>query len=426
MYRRLSWPHRPLALLALAGGLLFMALPLAAQIPEPWAEYQVQGSGTIRVLSGCCAGEELDGRFEASYSVDPSGGVHVYDLRTMLFDTTIGGVGILGLGSYDLRCAMAWSESGFNGWLSGGALWFGSGTVPFAGENFKYRNADGSCPSLDASFAATNTAAWTGVHDPAGNHFTLGGDLSATVSGTVLTFRVALNGTYRNRPPVARLGLTVPGFEQGGCPAVFHAGNPSEWRVEANDSQGFRAPLRGFSWDNDASYSRSDILAEAWFHQKDANPPTPLGAGESLPPVLFPFGSTHRVTLIATDRLGAADLDECMFRVVDTTPPSVSVSLTPFYASSAPGSFTAVSATVTASDLVGPVTVRLESIVSNDPVYDPIDILDATYGTDDRAFQLARWPTGSGTKRVYRVTYRATDGAGNSATAGADFTVTVP
>ncbi|MFN0139655.1 MAG: VWA domain-containing protein, partial [Pyrinomonadaceae bacterium] len=72
----------------------------------------------------------------------------------------------------------------------------------------------------------------------------------------------------------------------------------------------------------------------------------------------------------------------------------------------------------------------LVSITANEPVNGKgdgnteSDIEDAEFGTDDRQFSLRAERSGTGSGRVYTITYRATDAAGNSALATA--TVIVP
>jgi hypothetical protein len=66
-------------------------------------------------------------------------------------------------------------------------------------------------------------------------------------------------------------------------------------------------------------------------------------------------------------------------------------------------------------------TVQLVSITSDEP--DDNYVAGATFGTDDRSFQLRAKRLGGGDGRVYTVTYQATS-AGGTATASA--TVVVP
>jgi hypothetical protein len=67
-------------------------------------------------------------------------------------------------------------------------------------------------------------------------------------------------------------------------------------------------------------------------------------------------------------------------------------------------------------------TLKLLSITSNEALQ-PGDV-QAAIEPDARSFELRATRAGSGTGRVYTVTYQATDHSGNSTTASA--TVTVP
>jgi len=115
-------------------------------------------------------------------------------------------------------------------------------------------------------------------------------------------------------------------------------------------------------------------------------------------------------------------------QILDVSAPTFDVSLSPNVLSPPDHKFVDITATLTFSDNCdrNP-TVTLVSITSNEPSNnkDP-DIQGAEFGTDDRTFALrAERDTGHGLiGRVYTVTYRVTDQAGNATTRTA--TVTVP
>jgi endo-1,4-beta-xylanase len=90
-----------------------------------------------------------------------------------------------------------------------------------------------------------------------------------------------------------------------------------------------------------------------------------------------------------------------------------------------------ITTTIQVSDNCDPdPVVRLMSITSNEPDNGlgdgdtANDIQGAAFGTDDRAFLLRAERAGTGTGRIYTVTYRAEDAAGNGTTAQG--VVTVP
>ncbi|MET0555292.1 MAG: hypothetical protein ABW221_19780 [Vicinamibacteria bacterium] len=135
---------------------------------------------------------------------------------------------------------------------------------------------------------------------------------------------------------------------------------------------------------------------------------------------LFPLG-TRVVTFRFLDDSGRLGTAQSSLTVVNQAP-SVAVAASPAFL---PPNFAmhTIHAAVTASDDCGPVTLLLQSIVSNAPAYDAADISGAAYGTDDRTFSVrARLPPGL-LARVYRVTYRGTDAYGLTRLAFADVKV---
>jgi hypothetical protein len=110
---------------------------------------------------------------------------------------------------------------------------------------------------------------------------------------------------------------------------------------------------------------------------------------------------------------------------LDTTPPTLTVSLSPNTLWPPNEKFVPVTATITVKDDFDPAPeVQLISIIANEPLSKE-DGRDIQPGTDDRQFLLkAKRKDHNKDGRIYTVTYTATDGTGNIATASA--TVTVP
>ena len=108
---------------------------------------------------------------------------------------------------------------------------------------------------------------------------------------------------------------------------------------------------------------------------------------------------------------------------LDTTPPSLSVSVSPAVLWPPNEKLIPITVTLTVKDDYDlQPEIKLESITANEPLGKE-DIKDAQIGTDDRQFKLkAEGKSKAG--RIYTVTYSATDGTGNKTTASA--TVTVP
>lgn len=109
---------------------------------------------------------------------------------------------------------------------------------------------------------------------------------------------------------------------------------------------------------------------------------------------------------------------------LDSTPPTLAVTLTPNTISSEDSRYFPVTMTFATreDDFDNLPEIRLESVTANE-VLEPDDVLDASYGLDDRYLRLRSRHSGM-TDRIYTVTYSATDATGNRATASA--TVTVP
>lgn len=110
---------------------------------------------------------------------------------------------------------------------------------------------------------------------------------------------------------------------------------------------------------------------------------------------------------------------------LDTTPPILSVTLSPNTLWPPNDKLVSITANITAKDDYDPAPeIKLESITASE-MLGASDIQDAQLGTDDRQFSLAAKRAGNNLAgRIYTVTYFATDASGNKSTASA--TVTVP
>ncbi|MBI5625793.1 MAG: hypothetical protein HY935_01110 [Nitrosomonadales bacterium] len=110
--------------------------------------------------------------------------------------------------------------------------------------------------------------------------------------------------------------------------------------------------------------------------------------------------------------------------LLDTIPPTMTVTLTPNTIWSPDNRYIPVNVTFAKKEdnFDNLPEIKLESITANE-VMEPDDILDASYGLDDRYLRLRAKHNGD-TDRIYTVIYSATDASGNQTTASA--TVTVP
>ena len=124
------------------------------------------------------------------------------------------------------------------------------------------------------------------------------------------------------------------------------------------------------------------------------------------------------------DANGKGEMFSYPMQLIDKTPPTLTVTLSPniLRKNEKQVSITAI---ITVRDDYDPQPeIKLESITANE-VLEKEDIKGALIGTDDRQFMLRAKRDGKNKAgRIYTITYSATDGSGNKATASA--TVTVP
>ena len=158
-------------------------------------------------------------------------------------------------------------------------------------------------------------------------------------------------------------------------------------------------------------------------------------------PAIFPLGSTTG-TFTATDDSDNTATCTTTVTVIDTTPPDISVTVSPDTLWPPNHKMVDIVATVTVSDICDAApSVVLTNVTSNEPgdaKGKPWDSQDSTsgdgstindiqgaeIGTGDYNFQLRAERAGKGDGRVYTITYTVTDASGNSASAST--TVVVP
>ena len=147
-------------------------------------------------------------------------------------------------------------------------------------------------------------------------------------------------------------------------------------------------------------------------------------------PAVFPLGTTT-VTWTATDGSGNSSTATQLVKVQDTTPPALTVSVTPDTLWSPNHKLVNIHVNLTTSDICDDTpTVRLLAVSSNEPDNglgdgDTVgDVQGAAIGTDDRDFQVRAERAGSGTGRVYTIVYESRDDSGNATVR--EVTVTIP
>lgn len=110
---------------------------------------------------------------------------------------------------------------------------------------------------------------------------------------------------------------------------------------------------------------------------------------------------------------------------LDTTPPNLTVILSPDTLVSQSNKLVAIKASfILRDDYDRMPEIKLESITANE-FLGANDIRDASYGLDDRYFKLLAASKSMG-GRIYTVTYSATDASGNKRITSATVTVTMP
>lgn len=136
---------------------------------------------------------------------------------------------------------------------------------------------------------------------------------------------------------------------------------------------------------------------------------------------------TYVVTLSATDEAGNTGTDNVTVTVVDTTPPEITASATPNILWPPNHKYVEVKINVTVYDKCDPSpTLKFVSITSNEPDNDVGDgnTVNDIVIMNDFTFNLRAERSGTGSGRIYTVTYEATDASGNYVTA--TVTIEVP
>lgn len=148
--------------------------------------------------------------------------------------------------------------------------------------------------------------------------------------------------------------------------------------------------------------------------------PNPVVTNDA--PIFFHHGPTV-VTFTGTDNVGKHSSCSSTVNVVDTTPPTLTVSLDRDVLWPPNHKLVEIHANITVTDICDPnPTFQLVSITSNEPDNGlgdgdtPNDIQNAAYGTPDLAFSLRAERSGTGSGRRYTITYTASDADGNTTT----------
>jgi len=251
---------------------------------------------------------------------------------------------------------------------------FGDGSTPVNGSSSTLLNTTTHTYTTPGVYNATLTV----KYDP-----TLNKTESDTVTITAL----------QNQPPIANAG--------------------PDQTVEQTGPQGAMVTLNGTG-----SYDpENDTLTYNWTWTD--------GSAQGVTPTsLFPAGKTT-VTLTVSDGQYTAT-DTVNITVQDTTPPQINATVTPEVLWPPNHKYAEIKANVTAYDIGDPsLEITLVSVTSNEPdngIGDGNTIYDFVI-VNDFTFNLREERAGTGSGRIYTITYKATDASGNSALASATVTV---
>ncbi len=196
------------------------------------------------------------------------------------------------------------------------------------------------------------------------------------------------------------------------APLAAHAN--AETEVECASHEGAEVLL-------DGAASTGDIATFEWFEDYGQTGQMLLGTGETLHVTLAP--GAHHITLRVTDPAGAQATDEITVTIADSVAPEIAVQLTPDQLWPANNKMIEVTAHVTATDACGgPIDIKLTSIqeegfAANGNGKPGGNVSGADLGTADFSFQLRAARPASKQGAAYRITYTATDAAGNHSTA---------
>jgi len=192
-------------------------------------------------------------------------------------------------------------------------------------------------------------------------------------------------------------------------PPVANAG--PDQTVECTGNSSAQVKLNGLA----STDPNGDIQSYEWFEYYGTAQQVLLARGPAEE-VMLPLGE-HLITLRVTDSAENTSTDEVVVRVVDTTPPIVTLSVTPSRIWPPNHKMVHVVATVNVVEC-GPYTVSLESVTSNEPDNGlgdgdtSGDIQGVATGTADYGFDLRAERSGGGNGRVYTIVYRVVDAGG--------------
>jgi len=282
------------------------------------------------------------------------------------------------------------------------------------------KSSDGLSYLDDQGNALYSTTSMTLYDDGAHNDGVAGDGVYAnqytnTASLGTYSFNVHASGTSPSGTDFtrdARLATVVT--VTANAPPVADAGDNQT--VECTGTAGAVATLDG----SDSSDIDGDPLTYTWYYEGAliTGPSSDATATHD-----FGFGD-HMVQLTVDDGMGGTATDEVMISVVDTTPPEITVTVSPEVLWPPNHKMVDIEYTVAVSDICDDMVMwELVDLTSNEPDNGTgdgdtaDDIQGAEFGTMDTNVSLRAERAGMYNGRVYQATFQATDSHGNTSVA---------
>ncbi len=258
----------------------------------------------------------------------------------------------------------------------------------------------GEVSSASASYTGTNGAPLDVRVDWVNHSCALSGAVLGSIEDADTIVGVDLTGTILNEPPTANAGATPR-------------------TVECTSAAGANVTL-----DGSATRDPEDNIALFTWRQGSRIGPE-LG-GDPVVHVAQPLGTAQAYVLSVVDALGQASEDVTAVAVADTTPPTITgVTASPSRLWPPNHKMVPVSVTTAAADVCGAASCEIASVTSNEPANGHGDGNTAADWqiTGPTTVNVRAERSGGGDGRVYTLTVRCTDPAGNASTGSTTVTV---